>query len=71
MQSLVEAALLDQERRILAATPEEINARRFRVCRNRERRLRTSNQSGFCFVNPDCRRLSKAWHRQERKAKRG
>jgi hypothetical protein len=66
MRSLVDAALRDQERRILAATPAEITGRIWSECRNCEGRLRTNNKSGFCS-KPPCVKIAQ----QERRAKKG
>jgi hypothetical protein len=66
MQSLVDAALRDQERRILDATPAEIEAKKYRCCRNCGGRLRGNNRSGYCVTNKQCALLG---HRELRAQK--
>lgn len=67
MQSLVDAALRDQERRILNATPDEIDGRRHKTCRNCARKLRGNNRIGYCQTEKRCALLAQQERRRTRK----
>jgi hypothetical protein len=67
MESLVDAALRDQERRILDASPGEIDASPWKTCRNCGHKLRGNNRIGFCQTNKQCAVLAQ----RERRAQKG
>lgn len=52
---LIAAALRDQERRVLEATPRQIDGQVFYECRACGGKLRPKNRSGFCSQTAACR----------------
>jgi hypothetical protein len=70
--NLVDAALLDQERRVLAAAPIDIDrpvaARRSCECCGGK--LRTNNRIGYCKRTPECVTAGQAAWRERIKRRR-